>query len=299
MSAERETINKLNQQSGLFDYSTKGFLNDAFVDSSKQFNNKYQVTTRTAGAAQAGLGVAGLAGSAVAAPAACATGIGCVAVGASGVLSLDAIATGAKQAWNGVPESTYTNLAIQATTGLSPEAASYVEMLMGMGAATKLLNVVSLPKQLQQAVPKVANTMDGGVVAKGTANAATYAGLKLDLKTTQAANEAVDSLRATGQLPSNYITKGQAYQQGWQESKAVNNYVPGGQIGGDVFRNGEGLLPSAVGRTWYEADIGLSNSMSRGNAAQPASRLLYSSDGLLYVTPDHYKTMVPIGRWKN
>ena len=174
---------------------------------------------------------------------------------------------------------------IQATTGLSPEAASYVEMLMGMGAATKLLNVVSLPKQLQQTVPKVANTMDGGVVAKGTANAATYAGLKLDLKTTQAANEAVDSLRATGQLPSSYITKGQAYQQGWQESKAVNNYVPGGQIGGDVFRNGEGLLPSAVGRTWYEADIGLSNSMSRGNAAQPASRLLYSSDGLLYVSP--------------
>ena len=123
--------------------------------------------------------------------------------------------------------------------------------------------------------------------------------MKLDLKTTQAANEVADSLRATGQLPNIYVTKSQAYQQGWQEGKAVNNYVPGGQLGGDIFRNADGLLPSASRRTWYEADIGLSNTMARGNPAQPPSRLLYSSDVLLYVTPDHYKTMVPLGRWKN
>nr|WP_223257711.1 ribonuclease domain-containing protein [Pectobacterium peruviense] len=61
--------------------------------------------------------------------------------------------------------------------------------------------------------------------------------------------------------------------------------MPGGQIGGDIFRNSDELLPSAPGRVWFEADIGLSNTMSRGNASQPASRLLYSSDGLLYVTP--------------
>lgn len=63
--------------------------------------------------------------------------------------------------------------------------------------------------------------------------------------------------------------------------------------------NGDGLLPSDAGRIWYEVDIGLSNTMTRGNKAQPASRLSYSSDGLLYVTPDNYKTMVSIGRWKN
>jgi filamentous hemagglutinin len=103
----------------------------------------------------------------------------------------------------------------------------------------------------------------------------------------------------TGQLPRNYVTKAEAYAQGWQEGKAVNNYVAGGQIGGDVFRNSDGLLPLAPGRTWYEADIGLSNIMARGNTAQPASRLLYSSDGLLYVTSDHYQTMIPIGRWKD
>lgn len=75
--------------------------------------------------------------------------------------------------------------------------------------------------------------------------------------------------------------------------------MPGGQIGGDVFRNADGLLPSVPGRVWYEADIGLSNNMTRENLAQPSSRMLYSSDGLLYVTPDHYQTVVPVGRWAN
>jgi len=89
-----------------------------------------------------------------------------------------------------------------------------------------------------------------------------------------------------------------AYASSWAEGKAVNNYVPGGQIGGDIFRNSDGLLPSAPGRTWFEADIGFSNTMSRSNASQPASRLLYSSDGLLYVTPDHYGSFVPVGTWK-
>lgn len=140
---------------------------------------------------------------------------------------------------------------------------------------------------------------NGGVKSEGKANTATYAGLKLDLKTTEAANEVVESLRTTGELPKNYVTKGQAYQKGWEEGKAVGNFVPGGQIGGDVYRNSTNLLPPEPGRIWYEADIGLSNALKRGNPAQPASRLLYSSDGLMYVPPDHYKTMVYIGRWKN
>ena len=123
-----------------------------------------------------------------------------------------------------------------------------------------------------------------------------YAGLKLDLKTTEAANEVVESLRATGQLPSNYVTKGDAAQQGWQPGKALNNSVPSGQIGGDVFYNTTNVVPSASGRTWYEADIGLTGTMSRSN--QPGTRLLYSSDGLLYITTDHYKTATSIGKWK-
>lgn len=134
------------------------------------------------------------------------------------------------------------------------------------------------------------------VTSGGTANSVTAAGLNLDLKTTQAANEVIDSLRTTGQLPSNYVTKDQAKLDGWQPGKALNNSVPGGQIGGDIFENSTNVLPSANGRVWYEADIGLKNTMSRSN--QPGTRLLYSNDGLLYITTDHYETVTKIGSWK-
>ena len=134
------------------------------------------------------------------------------------------------------------------------------------------------------------------ITSGGTANAVASAGLKLDLKTTQAANEVVDSLRATGQLPSNYVTKTEAMQNGWQPGRAVNNTNPGRQIGGDVFDNSPQILPSSPGRVWYEADIGLSNTISRPK--QPGTRLLYSNDGQLYITSDHYKSVTKIGTWK-
>jgi filamentous hemagglutinin len=92
------------------------------------------------------------------------------------------------------------------------------------------------------------------------------------------------------------VTKAAGAQQGWQPGKALNNSVPGGQMGGDVFNNSTKILPSAPSRTWYEADIGLSSKMSRSN--QAGTRLLYSSDGLLYITTDHYKTATSIGNWK-
>ncbi|WP_212633173.1 ribonuclease domain-containing protein [Pseudomonas panipatensis] len=135
-----------------------------------------------------------------------------------------------------------------------------------------------------------------GAADNSAHNAASFAQLKLDLKTTESANNVVDSLRATGQLPANYVNKAQAAQQGWQPGKALNNSVPGGQIGGDIFHNTTNILPLSSGRTWFEADIGLNSTISRSN--QPGTRLLYSNDGLLYITTDHYKTVAPIGTWK-
>jgi len=134
------------------------------------------------------------------------------------------------------------------------------------------------------------------VAANAAHNAANYAGLKMDLKTTEAANELVDSLRNTGQLPQNYVNKAEAMANGWKPGKALNNTTPNGQIGGDVFENSTNLLPSAPGRVWHEADVGLSNTMSRSN--QAGTRLLYSDDGLLYITTDHYRTATSIGTWK-
>jgi len=89
--------------------------------------------------------------------------------------------------------------------------------------------------------------------------------------------------------------KAQAAQSEWAPGKVVNNSVSVGQIGGDIFYNDTNVLPSASSRTSYEANVGLSNTMSRSN--QPGTRLLYSNDPL-YITSDHYETVSSIGKWK-
>jgi hypothetical protein len=97
----------------------------------------------------------------------------------------------------------------------------------------------------------------------------TCIGLAYNLGAAQAANPVVDSLRNTGELPSNYVTKQEAYAAGWSEGKALGNYIPNGQIGGDEFKNTNNVVPSAPGREWYEADIGLTPMMTR--AKQPGT----------------------------
>ena len=124
-------------------------------------------------------------------------------------------------------------------------------------------------------------------------SAAQGAKLKEFYTTAEKANPVVESLSQTGNLPPNYVTKAQAAAQGWEPGKAVGSHIPGAQIGGDVFQNTTGVLPNAPGRTWYEADIGLSSAMKRSK--QPGTRLLYSSDGLTYVTSDHYASVTELG----
>ena len=152
------------------------------------------------------------------------------------------------------------------------------------------------PTPAELADPSRAGTTAKNEVVGEAHNAANFAKYKSGLKTTEAANPLVGSLQKTGKLPPNYLTKQQAVQAGWKPGKALENSVPGGQLGGDIFHNTTGVVPSAPGRVWYEADIGLTGTMSRAN--QPGTRLLYSNDGLLYVTPDHYNTVLPIGAWK-
>jgi hypothetical protein len=133
--------------------------------------------------------------------------------------------------------------------------------------------------------------------ARAAASAANAARLRIDLRTAQSANPAVESLRATGRLPSNYVTKDAAESAGWAPGKALNNSIPGAQIGGDRVRDPASIgLPTARGRTWYEADIGLVNTMKRSK--QEGTRLLYSNDGMAYVTPDHYNSIYRIPNWK-
>lgn len=87
-----------------------------------------------------------------------------------------------------------------------------------------------------------------------------------------------------GKLPENFITKNEARDLGW-EGGSVEHYKKGAAIGGDKFGNYEGLLPKKSGRKYYECDIDTNGKNSRG-----AKRIIFSNDGLIYYTDDHYES---------
>ena len=85
-----------------------------------------------------------------------------------------------------------------------------------------------------------------------------------------------------GCLPDNFITKAEARALGW-EGGGLEPYAPGKCIGGDYFGNYEGLLPED--RDYTECDIDTLGKDSRG-----AKRIVFSEDGLIYYTEDHYES---------
>lgn len=87
-----------------------------------------------------------------------------------------------------------------------------------------------------------------------------------------------------GHLPDNFITKDEARALGWSGG-SLEPYAPGKSIGGSHFGNYEGLLPEADGRIYTECDINTMGADSRG-----AERIVFSNDGLVYYTNDHYES---------
>ena len=87
-----------------------------------------------------------------------------------------------------------------------------------------------------------------------------------------------------GKLPGNFITKKEAEKLGWNGG-SLEKYAPGKVIGGSQFGNREGLLPSKEGRKYYECDIDTLGEKKRG-----AKRIVFSNDGLIYYTEDHYES---------
>ncbi|MBR2491728.1 MAG: ribonuclease [Ruminiclostridium sp.] len=85
-----------------------------------------------------------------------------------------------------------------------------------------------------------------------------------------------------GCLPENFMTKDEARDLGW-EGGSLEPYAPGMCIGGDYFGNYEGLLPED--RDYTECDIDTLGADSRG-----PKRIVFSDDGLIYYTPDHYES---------
>ncbi|AHZ17373.1 ribonuclease domain-containing protein [Bacillus velezensis] len=98
-------------------------------------------------------------------------------------------------------------------------------------------------------------------------------------------SEVADYVSKHGKLPNNYITKAEAKKLGWKNKKGnLAEVAPGKSIGGDIFENEGNRLPAAKNRVWHEADINYTKGY-RGS-----DRLLYSNDGLIYKTTNHYKT---------
>ena len=96
--------------------------------------------------------------------------------------------------------------------------------------------------------------------------------------------DVVRYIHTYGHLPENFITKKQAQALGW-EGGSLEPYAPGKCIGGSRFGNYEGTLPEKDGRTYTECDIDTLGAEKRGG-----KRIVFSNDGLVYYTEDHYET---------
>ncbi len=100
-----------------------------------------------------------------------------------------------------------------------------------------------------------------------------------------APQDIADYLFTYGRLPGNFLTKKEAQALGWDSRyNYVGDVAPGMSIGGDYFGNYEQKLPTAKGRKYYECDCNYTGTR-RG-----AERIIFSNDGLVYYTADHYET---------
>ncbi len=95
-------------------------------------------------------------------------------------------------------------------------------------------------------------------------------------------------LKRSGLLPDYYITEKEATALGWRWGKSPSKYAPGKMLTCGVYDNNDKHLPDAPGRIWYEADI------NYYSGKRNKHRILWSNDGLIFVTYDHYETFYEV-----
>lgn len=106
--------------------------------------------------------------------------------------------------------------------------------------------------------------------------------------TVDAGNGADYWLAVYQRLLEYYITKEELYLLGWKNGKSIASKAPGKMIFGGIYNNDDGHLPENTGRIWYEADI------NYHEGRRNKHRILFSNDGLIFVTYDHYCTFYEI-----
>lgn len=123
-----------------------------------------------------------------------------------------------------------------------------------------------------------------GITSRSSTDHDTAGGSGSDITDLTQLQRVADYLHQHQRLPSYYLTKSQARRQGWEPGNGnLCQILPGRAIGGDHFSNREKVLPEKQGRRWFEADVNY-DCGRRGS-----DRMLYSSDGMIYVTRDHYR----------
>lgn len=95
-------------------------------------------------------------------------------------------------------------------------------------------------------------------------------------------------LKYFSHLPSYYISRPQLEALGWKYGDKPSKYAPGRMYIGGLYQNRDRRLPSRIGRFWYEADINYTSGRRNGH------RIIWSNDGLIFVTYDHYHTFCEI-----
>ena len=91
-----------------------------------------------------------------------------------------------------------------------------------------------------------------------------------------------------GSLPSYYLTETEFRLLGWDNGRSPIMYAQGMMMTRETYSNKNGHLPDAAGRLWYEADLNYYSGKRNGH------RLLWSNDGLIFVTYDHYRTFIEV-----
>ena len=101
--------------------------------------------------------------------------------------------------------------------------------------------------------------------------------------------EVAEYIHLFNELPPNYIKKNDAMDLGWESTLGNLYEVTGGKsIGGDRFYNNDRKLPNKKGRKYYECDV------EYYGGYRGAERLVYSNDGLIFYTKDHYATFTQL-----
>lgn len=166
----------------------------------------------------------------------------------------------------------------------------------GCGKKKAQATTESLVVVTTEAVTEAATEAATEAVTEATTEASTEATTEATTEAaTEASEETLDKdgtytskedvalyLHLYNELPSSFITKKEAKKLGWSGG-SLEDYAPGKSIGGDVFGNREGVLPD-YGK-YHECDIDTKGKKKRG-----AKRIVYSDDGRIYYTEDHYET---------